>query len=66
MSVKDVNLLTEAYKAYRGYIHQAALQNQDNMVNGNDFQFFRIGVYRIWEQLFITESQSHAKIATQS
>ena len=51
--IKDISLLSEAYKAYRAYIHQSALQNQTELVAANDFQFFRIGVYRIWEQLFI-------------
>ena len=53
MRIKDISLLSEAYKAYRAYIHQSALQNQTELVTANDFQFFRIGVYRIWEQLFI-------------
>ena len=53
MRIKDISLLSEAYKAYRAYIHQTALQNQTELVAANDFQFFRIGVYRIWEQLFI-------------
>ena len=64
MSIDDVNLLTEAYKAYRAYLHQAALQNQSDLVNINNFQFFRVSVCRIWQQLFNTESKSHDKMLT--
>ena len=62
MRIKEISLLSEAYKAYRAYIHQVALQNQSELIPANDFQFFRIGVSRVWEQLFIAELPSHDKI----
>ena len=52
MRMKDVQSLTDAYKAYRAYLHMAALQNQSELVDTDEFVFYRIVVARIWEQIF--------------
>lgn len=52
MRMKDVQTLTDAYKNYRSCLHRAALQNQSDMVDTEEFVFYRIDVARIWAQIF--------------
>jgi glutamate-ammonia-ligase adenylyltransferase len=52
LSIHDVGILSEAYKAYRRFIHRSSLQNKTAMVADDELQFFRIGVQRIWQQCF--------------
>lgn len=54
MRMKEIQILTDAYKAYRGHLHKAALQNQPGLIDidNDDVLFYRIAVKRIWEQIF--------------
>ncbi|SDJ29753.1 bifunctional [glutamate--ammonia ligase]-adenylyl-L-tyrosine phosphorylase/[glutamate--ammonia-ligase] adenylyltransferase [Pseudomonas indica] len=47
----DVQLLQEAYKAYRSAAHRQALQKQPGVVSGDQFQAERREVLRIWREL---------------
>ncbi|MNJ66271.1 Glutamate-ammonia-ligase adenylyltransferase [compost metagenome] len=47
----DVQLLQEAYKAYRAAAHRLALQKQPGKVPGDQFPDSRRLVRRIWTEL---------------
>jgi glutamate-ammonia-ligase adenylyltransferase len=52
LSINDVGILSQAYKAYRRFIHRSSLQNTQALAQKDEFQFFRVGVQRIWQQCF--------------
>ncbi|MDG9925623.1 MULTISPECIES: bifunctional [glutamate--ammonia ligase]-adenylyl-L-tyrosine phosphorylase/[glutamate--ammonia-ligase] adenylyltransferase [unclassified Pseudomonas] len=47
----DVELLQEAYKAYRSAAHRQALQKQPGKVGGDQFAAERRSVMRLWREL---------------
>ena len=47
----DVELLQEAYKAYRSAAHRQALQKQPGKVGGDQFAEERRSVMRLWREL---------------
>ncbi|WP_068830213.1 bifunctional [glutamate--ammonia ligase]-adenylyl-L-tyrosine phosphorylase/[glutamate--ammonia-ligase] adenylyltransferase [Pseudomonas sp. BMS12] len=47
----DVELLQEAYKAYRSAAHRQALQKQPGKVAGDQFESERRSVMRLWREL---------------
>jgi len=50
MSKKDVLLLSNAYRAYRGAIHRFALQEKKALVDAGEFCDFRDGVSALWQR----------------
>ncbi|WP_263143308.1 bifunctional [glutamate--ammonia ligase]-adenylyl-L-tyrosine phosphorylase/[glutamate--ammonia-ligase] adenylyltransferase [Pseudomonas sp. RIT-PI-AD] len=54
MAAADVELLQEAYKAYRAVAHRLALQKQPAAVGGEQFHAQRHGVMRLWQALGLT------------
>jgi [glutamine synthetase] adenylyltransferase / [glutamine synthetase]-adenylyl-L-tyrosine phosphorylase len=51
MPAADVELLQEAYKAYRAAAHRQALQKQPGKVSGEQFAEERRSVMRLWHEL---------------
>ncbi|MFG0381006.1 bifunctional [glutamate--ammonia ligase]-adenylyl-L-tyrosine phosphorylase/[glutamate--ammonia-ligase] adenylyltransferase [Pseudomonas sp. zbq_18] len=51
MPAADVELLQEAYKAYRSAAHRQALQKQPGKVAGDQFEAERRCVMRLWREL---------------
>ncbi len=51
MAVEDVELLTDAYRAYRARVHALALQEETTVKGDGDFDHYREGVVRIWQTL---------------
>ena len=51
MPAADVELLQEAYKAYRSAAHRQALQKQPGKVAGDQFAAERRSVMRLWHEL---------------
>ena len=51
MPAADVELLQEAYKAYRAAAHRQALQKQPGKVGGEQFAEERRSVMRLWREL---------------
>ncbi len=51
MAVEDVELLTDAYRAYRARVHALALQEETTMKGDGDFDHYRKGVVAIWQGL---------------
>ena len=51
MSSDSVELLSQAYQAYRKTLHRRALQNMDSNVSGDQLHLHRKGVIRIWNEL---------------
>ena len=51
LSAADVQLLQEAYKAYRAAAHRLALQKQPGKVPGDQFLEQRRDVRRLWAEL---------------
>ena len=51
MPEEDVTLLADAYRAYRGRIHELSLQESEAMVGGEEFVEFREAVVAIWSRL---------------
>lgn len=51
MPAADVELLQEAYKAYRSAAHRQALQKQPGKVGGEQFAEERRSVMRLWREL---------------
>jgi glutamate-ammonia-ligase adenylyltransferase len=45
-----VDVLTGAYRAYRGRAHHLALEGREAMVGAGDFLAERTAVMRIWSQ----------------
>ncbi len=52
MPVADVQLLSDAYRAYRAAVHRCALQDEPARVNETEFAEYRADVIRIWKKLF--------------
>ncbi len=51
MAAEDVELLTDAYRAYRARVHALALQEETTVKGDGDFDHYRNGVVRIWQAL---------------
>jgi glutamate-ammonia-ligase adenylyltransferase len=51
MDARDVELLTDAYRAYRARVHALALQQETTVKSDGDFDHYREGVVRIWRKL---------------
>lgn len=51
LSMDDVHMLQEAYKAYRAAAHRLALQKQRGVVGGDQFHSERHNVMRMWRAL---------------
>ena len=49
----DIALLADAYRAYRGRIHQLALQESAGVVGDEEFAGFREAVIAIWDRLMM-------------
>ncbi len=47
----DVRLLTDAYRAFRGRVHEMALQEQESVLNEDELEDYRKGVIRIWQTM---------------
>lgn len=54
MPATDVELLQEAYKAYRSAAHRQALQKQPGKVAGDQFAEERRSVMRLWHELALS------------
>ena len=53
MPVEDVTLLADAYRAFRGRIHELSLQDSEGVVGGDEFAEFREAVIAIWNRLMV-------------
>jgi glutamate-ammonia-ligase adenylyltransferase len=51
MGASDVQLLMDAYRAYRAAVHRCALQDEPAQVAETEFDEYRAGVIRIWKKL---------------
>ena len=51
MPDQDVTLLADAYRAYRGRIHELSLQESEAVVGGEEFVELREAVVAIWSRL---------------
>jgi len=51
MAAEDVELLTDAYRAYRARVHALALHEETTVKGDGAFDHFREGVVRIWKTL---------------
>jgi glutamate-ammonia-ligase adenylyltransferase len=51
MDARDVELLTDAYRAYRARVHALALQEETTVKGDGDFDLYRAGVVSIWRKL---------------
>jgi glutamate-ammonia-ligase adenylyltransferase len=51
METRDVELLTDAYRAYRARVHALALQEETTVKSDGDFDHYRQGVVAIWQAL---------------
>jgi len=51
MEAGDVELLTDAYRAYRTRVHALALQQQTAVKGDGEFEQLREGVLRVWRAL---------------
>ena len=51
METRDVELLTDAYRAYRARVHALALQEETTVKNDGDFDHYRQSVVAIWQAL---------------
>ncbi len=47
----DVELLMDAYRAFRGRVHEMALQEQESVIEEDQLKEYREGVIRIWRKL---------------
>ncbi|MDX1512196.1 MAG: bifunctional [glutamate--ammonia ligase]-adenylyl-L-tyrosine phosphorylase/[glutamate--ammonia-ligase] adenylyltransferase [Gammaproteobacteria bacterium] len=47
----DIQILKDAYRAYRSRVHQIALQEESGVVSDEEFKSHRNGVQRIWAKL---------------
>ncbi|MEO6696864.1 MAG: bifunctional [glutamate--ammonia ligase]-adenylyl-L-tyrosine phosphorylase/[glutamate--ammonia-ligase] adenylyltransferase [Gammaproteobacteria bacterium] len=54
MSAPDVQILSEAYRAYRAVVHRCALQDEPARVPDTEFRDYRAAVARIWRELMKT------------
>jgi len=55
MSDAEVQLLSDAYRAYRISIHRFALQEQRALVNAEEFGKFRAGVVALWQRWMVPD-----------
>ena len=51
MPEEDVTLLADAYRAYRGRIHELSLQESEAVVGNEEFAELREAVIAIWNRL---------------
>ena len=51
MPEEDVTLLADAYRAYRGRIHELSLQESEAVVGNEEFAELREAVVAIWNRL---------------
>ena len=51
LETADVQILKEAYLAYRHVTHRKALQNQQNSLPGNEFITYRMAIRALWDKL---------------
>ena len=51
MSIDDVSILSDAYRAYRARVHRLVLQESPAVVSEDEFEAFRSGVESIWQAL---------------
>ena len=56
--VKDVKTLIESYKIYRNHIHKLSLQKRTALISDEKFQFNRVAVLRLWQQLLANDTQT--------
>jgi len=54
MPEEDVALLCDAYRAFRGRIHQLSLQDAPGVVDDEEFVRYREAVSEIWNRLMVT------------
>lgn len=54
MGSADVQLLSDAYRAYRAAVHHCALQDEPAQVADAEFSEYRAGVISIWHKLLET------------
>ena len=54
MPDNEVTLLADAYRAYRGRIHQLSLQESEGVVGDEEFLEFREAVIAIWNRLMVS------------
>ena len=54
MPEEDVTLLADAYRAYRGRMHELSLQESGGVVGGDEFVELRDAVTAIWKRLMET------------
>ena len=54
MPEEDVTLLADAYRAYRGRIHELALQESGAVVGAGEFVEYREAVTALWNRLMAT------------
>lgn len=47
----DIQVLKDAYRAYRGRVHEMALQEQGGVISKDEFRHYRAGVLGIWVKL---------------
>ena len=53
MPDEDVTLLADAYRAYRGRIHELSLQESEGVVGCEEFAGFREAVTAVWDRLMV-------------
>ena len=53
MPDEDVTLLADAYRAYRGRIHELSLQESEGVVDCEEFAGFRKAVTAVWDRLMV-------------
>ena len=53
MPEEDVTLLADAYRAYRGRIHELSLQESEAVVGNEEFAELREAVVAIWNRLMV-------------
>jgi glutamate-ammonia-ligase adenylyltransferase len=51
MEARDVELLTDAYRAYRARVHALALQEETTVKGDGELDHYRTGVVGIWKAL---------------
>ena len=54
MSIEDVTLLADAYRAYRGRIHELSLQESEAVVGNEEFADLREAVIGTWNRLMVS------------
>ena len=54
MPHEDVTVLADAYRAFRGRIHELSLQDSEGVVSNEEFAEFREAVVAIWKRLMVS------------